>query len=112
MILRGIDVGLAAARRRRPASSERAAALYPQTLTRACPSSTPPSAFGGVAPAELLRPERRPAAIARRSPSGRTPRTLTIRTPLRIQQGEADTTVFKAFTDQLVAGYSAGAEER
>jgi hypothetical protein len=25
---------------------------------------------------------------------------------VRIQQGEADTTVFKAFTDQLVAGYS------
>ena len=25
---------------------------------------------------------------------------------MQIQQGEADTTVFKTFTDQLVAGYS------
>ena len=36
------------------------------------------------------------------------PDELKIRTSLRIQQGEADTTVFKTFTDQLVAGYSAG----
>ena len=36
------------------------------------------------------------------------PDELKIRSSLRIQQGEADTTVFKAFTDQLAAGYSAG----
>ena len=30
---------------------------------------------------------------------------------MRIQQGEADTTVFKTFTDQLAAGYSAGAND-
>ena len=33
------------------------------------------------------------------------PEDLRIRTPVRVQQGTEDTTVFKAFTDPLVADY-------
>ena len=36
------------------------------------------------------------------------PEHLAIRTPVRIEQGEADGTVFKAFTDQLVDDYEQG----
>jgi len=36
---------------------------------------------------------------------------MLIKTPIRIEQGEADTTVFKTFTDQLVTGYTGGRAE-
>jgi hypothetical protein len=34
------------------------------------------------------------------------PERLAIETPVRIEQGDADGTVFKAFTDQLVTEYT------
>ena len=54
MILRGVDIaqpqlGVAAA------LTERAAALYPQTLTECIPALASPGSFGGLAPAELIR---------------------------------------------------------
>ena len=36
------------------------------------------------------------------------PENLRIRTPVRVEQGAADGTVFKTFTDQLVDEYEAG----
>ena len=35
------------------------------------------------------------------------PEKLAIKTPVRIEQGDADGTVFKVFTDQLVDDYKA-----
>jgi dienelactone hydrolase len=103
MILRGLDES--APTLDVPAIlSDKAAALYPQTLTECYDRLKLASSFGGLAPAELLRPgaDRAPllAALAKNETSG-----LRIGTPVRIEQGAADTTVFKAFTDQLVDEY-------
>jgi pimeloyl-ACP methyl ester carboxylesterase len=107
MMLRGIDVGfpdLGVA----AGLSERAAAFYPQTLTECLPALSSPSSFGALAPADLIRPEVDITDVVA-ALNAQDPDELKIRTSLRIQQGEADTTVFKAFTDQLAAGYSQGA---
>jgi pimeloyl-ACP methyl ester carboxylesterase len=105
MILRGLDV--AAPQLGVPALlGERAAALYPLTLTRCLGPLGAADAFGGVAPADLLRPGADTAPIATGLSQNADPDGLKIRTPVQIQQGEADATVFKTFTDQLVAGYS------
>jgi Secretory lipase len=109
MILRGIDVaapqigvagGLGAS----------AAALYPQTLTKCLGQLDAADSYGSVAPADLLRSDVDTRPITTALTQRADPDELKIRTPLQIQQGEADTTVFKTFTDQLVAGYSSGAK--
>lgn len=104
MILRGIDVGrpqLAVA----AALSDDAAPLYPRTLTDCLGALSSSSSFGALAPADLVRQgaDLRPieAALSQLD----DPEDLRIRTPLQIQQGTADQTVFKAFTDPLVDGY-------
>jgi pimeloyl-ACP methyl ester carboxylesterase len=104
MILRGVDIA-------RPslhvgaALSDKAAALYPRTLTECLGPLSSPSSFGAIAPADLVRQgvDFGPATAALSKLDD--PEDLKIRTPLQIQQGTADATVFKAFTDPLVAGY-------
>ena len=110
MSLRGIDaadpqLGVSAS------LAVRAATLYPQTLTRCLGQLNAADSYGSVAPADLLRPDVDPAAIAAALAQRADPDELTIRTPVQIQQGEDDTTVFKTFTDQLVAGYSSRAKK-
>jgi pimeloyl-ACP methyl ester carboxylesterase len=103
LILRGADTadpGLGEA----SLLSAPVAALYPQTLTACLPQLAAPTSFGGVAPASIFNPGANVAptlAVLDRS----DPENLTIHTPVRIEQGVADTTVFKAFTDQLVSAY-------
>ncbi|MEO8690175.1 MAG: alpha/beta hydrolase [Solirubrobacteraceae bacterium] len=105
MILRGIDI--ASPQLGLPALlGERAAALYPQTLTKCLGPLDAADSYGSVAPADLLRPDADTTPIAAALAQQVSPDKLKIRTPVQIQQGEADTTVFKTFTDQLVAGYS------
>jgi pimeloyl-ACP methyl ester carboxylesterase len=104
MILRGVDV--AAPQLGVPALlGERAAALYPLTLMRCLGPLGAADAYGGVAPADLLRPGADLAPLAAALTQRADPAELKIRTPVRIQQGVDDTTVFKTFTDQLVSGY-------
>ena len=104
MILRGIDV--AAPQLGVPGVlGQRAAELYPLTLTACLPQLDAPSAYGGVAPADLIRPDADKGPITAALGVRADPEDLKIRTPVRIQQGEADTTVYKAFTDPLVADY-------
>ncbi len=102
-ILRGIDVG-------RPGLgldrllSDSALALYPQTLTKCLSDLAQPDSFGGQAPAGLIRDgadlDPLVAALGRNDPEH-----LRITTPVRVEQGTGDTTVFPAFTDQLVKEY-------
>jgi pimeloyl-ACP methyl ester carboxylesterase len=84
--------------------SERAAPLYRETLTTCYGELSRPGSLGGLAPAELLLPEvdftPYLRAIARSDPE-----RLAIRTPVRVEQGTADTTVLPVFTDQLVREY-------
>jgi pimeloyl-ACP methyl ester carboxylesterase len=80
--------------------SQQGAALYPQTLTACLPQLDSTSSFGALAPAQIFNSGTDLAPLE--AALGKSdPEHLRIRTPLMIAQGTADTTVFKAFTDQL-----------
>jgi fermentation-respiration switch protein FrsA (DUF1100 family) len=104
MIVRGVDIA-------RPAAgiggllSDRAAALYPQTLTKCLGDLTSPSSFGALAPSELLRQGADITPLTTALSQLDDPEDLKISTPVQIQQGTADQTVFKVFTDPLVDEY-------
>jgi dienelactone hydrolase len=86
--------------------SDKGNELYPQTLTACYSALKQPGSFGGQSPAALLREGAdRTAFFAALGQSD--PEALKIRTPVRIEQGAADGTVFKSFTDQLVSDYEA-----
>jgi hypothetical protein len=101
MTARGLDVA-------RPALgvpallSDRAAALSPQVVDRCLPELAAGDSFGGLAPAELFREDADMGAVTAALDAADDPENLKIRTPVRIEQGTADTTVFPIFTDQLV----------
>jgi pimeloyl-ACP methyl ester carboxylesterase len=82
-----------------------AAALYPQTKTLCYDRLAEPSSFGGLPLNQILRTgaNLQPlfAAIGESDPEHLRPRT-----PIRIEQGTADGTVFPAFTQQLVDEYT------
>jgi fermentation-respiration switch protein FrsA (DUF1100 family) len=104
MILRGIDtaqpqLGVAAA------LGDAARALYPQTLTECLGKLAGTSSFGALAPADLFRHDVDLAPFAAALGRLDDPEDLRIRTPVQVQQGTADQTVFKVFTDQLVDAY-------
>lgn len=81
--------------------SDRARALYPSVRTTCLAKLYGPSSFGGLAPAELVREgtDLAPLVVALNANDSET---VTVRTPLRVEQGAADTTVFPFFTDDLV----------
>jgi pimeloyl-ACP methyl ester carboxylesterase len=83
-----------------------AAALYPKTLTQCLPTLGRPSEFGSVMPSNFFRSgvDLNPAY---KLLGENDPEHLKIHTPLYIAQGEADQTVFPAFTDQLDAALTA-----
>jgi Secretory lipase len=82
--------------------SPAAAALYPQTLGQCLAVLSAPDSFGGLAPKDIYRPGVDFDLIAKLL-KVQDPALLTIRTPILIDQGSADTTVIPMFTDLLVA---------
>jgi pimeloyl-ACP methyl ester carboxylesterase len=84
--------------------SDKAAALYPQTLTKCLSALGQPDSFGSIAPADFFKPGADIAPVTARL-NANDPEELRIKTPVRIEQGTADTTVFSAFTDQLDQQY-------
>lgn len=82
--------------------TDRARALYPRVTTECLPELLGTSAFGALAPAELFRPDADIKPIVA-GLNANDAETVTIRTPLRVEQGTSDTTVLPGFTDQLVA---------
>jgi fermentation-respiration switch protein FrsA (DUF1100 family) len=100
LILRGIDIA-------RPdlnvqaGLSERAAALYPEIGTKCLGELGASTSFGGLAPAAMLKPDTPIDAVVA-ALNANDPETLTVRGPVRIEQGTADTTVFPSFTQALV----------
>lgn len=81
--------------------SDRARALYPQADAVCLGDLREAGSFGGLAPAELFKPGADIAPLVG-ALNQNDPETLRVRQPVQIQQGAADTTVFKSFTDQLV----------
>ncbi|MDX6726888.1 MAG: hypothetical protein QOK49_1693 [Baekduia sp.] len=78
--------------------SDAANAFYPQTLTQCLPELSGAASFGGLAPRDLFKGDL--AGVAKLL-DAQDPSHLKITTPLLIEQGAADTTVFPTFTDQL-----------
>src|SRR3954452_11100093 len=100
MIARGLDVS-------RPSLNvasllgPKAAPLYPQTEDRCLLELRGQDSFGALAPAEIFRDDADFSALAASLDAEDDAENLLIRTPVRIEQGSADTTVFPSFTDQL-----------
>jgi pimeloyl-ACP methyl ester carboxylesterase len=102
MIVRGIDIaepGLSV----QSLLSDQAKAPYPQLDEKCLGDLGKPDSFGGVAPANLFRPDANLDPMIAALNADDDPETLKIRTPVRIEQGKADTTVFPNFTDDLVS---------
>jgi fermentation-respiration switch protein FrsA (DUF1100 family) len=79
--------------------SDRALALYPLLQTQCLARLAQSDEYGGIPPSEFLRPGADLSALnpvlAAMNPLVRS------RAPIQIEQGDADMTVFKIFTDQL-----------
>jgi pimeloyl-ACP methyl ester carboxylesterase len=100
MIARGIDLADPALK----VSSllaPTAAARYPQADQRCLNQLRDPSSFGDLAPADIFRSDADLGPLTAALNRDDDAENLTIRTPVRIEQGTADTTVLPPFTDQL-----------
>jgi pimeloyl-ACP methyl ester carboxylesterase len=82
--------------------SDKAFALYPQIEQVCLDKLSQPDSFGGVALNELLRQGYDTTPLVN-DLSANDPEDLTIKVPLLIAQGKADTTVLPNFTDQTVS---------
>lgn len=103
MILRGVSVARPSLK---PSTlfTPRALALFPQTLTRCLGQLDAKDSYGSLAPADLLRSDANLTPWLKALDAS-DPEHLRIRTPVRVEQGTADSTVFQTFTDQLVQDY-------
>ena len=81
-----------------------ATAFYPQTKTECLNELAQPDSIGGV-PLNQILSSNADVTNALAEAAKSNPETLRPRTPVRIEQGTADTTVFPTFTDQLVTEY-------
>jgi pimeloyl-ACP methyl ester carboxylesterase len=84
------------------ALSDKAVALYPQIEQVCLDKLSADDSWGGLALNEIFR-EGYDTQPVLDIVSGNDPEDLTIKVPLFIAQGKADTTVFPTFTDQTVA---------
>lgn len=83
--------------------SHRGQQLIAQLYTHTCyQQMDQPGVFGGVAPAELFRPDADLTTFTRIL-AANDPGTLKVTTPIFMGQGTKDTAVFRAWTDDLVA---------
>jgi pimeloyl-ACP methyl ester carboxylesterase len=104
LIARGIDTVRPGLHVRSVLNTE-AAARYGQTLHRCLPGLRAPDSYGPIAPSDFFRPGANLAPVLRALRHSGDPEHLRIRTPVQVEQGTADTTVFKQFTDQLITEY-------
>ncbi len=81
--------------------TDQLAALYPETLTKCQPQLGQPDSLGGLAPADFLKDDANTAPLVTALDAS-DPENLTIKSPLDVEQGEADTTVQPGLTDELV----------
>jgi pimeloyl-ACP methyl ester carboxylesterase len=83
------------------ALSDRALALYPQIEQRCVAELSAPDSFGGLSLKEHFREGFDTSALVAEAERN-DPENLTVTVPLLIAQGEKDTTVFPAFTQDTV----------
>jgi pimeloyl-ACP methyl ester carboxylesterase len=76
-----------------------ALALVPEVSRECLTRLSQPNSWGGLAPSQIVQPGADTTAIFKVL-AGENP-ALKIAAPVQIVQGEADTTVFPVFTDQL-----------
>jgi pimeloyl-ACP methyl ester carboxylesterase len=81
--------------------SDKATALYPETLSKCLPQLSASDSFGGIAPSEFLRDGADTSGLASALDAS-DPENLKVKSPVDIEQGTADTTVYPVFTDSLV----------
>lgn len=84
------------------ALSDKALALYPQIEQVCLDKLNAQGSWGGLPLKEIFRSGYDDAPLVRLL-SANDPEDLTIRVPVLLAQGESDTTVFPAFSDQTVA---------
>jgi dienelactone hydrolase len=82
-----------------------AAALYPQTLSKCLGALDQPSSWGGLPPAQIFQQGYDVAPLTA-ALNANDPEDLAIKTPVLVEQGTADTTVFPTFTQQTVDEYT------
>jgi pimeloyl-ACP methyl ester carboxylesterase len=98
MILRGIDI--ANPQLNVPSLlSPQAVALYPQVDAKCLPDLGKPDSFGALPTSQLLRSDANLDAVIAALGSDDDPEDLKIRTPVQIEQGTDDMTVFPVFTE-------------
>jgi pimeloyl-ACP methyl ester carboxylesterase len=106
IILRGIDAATPKAKLSSLLSAT-GKALFPQTLTKCQADLVKPNSFGGVAPASLLRSDADLKPLERALAAKDDTESVRIKTPMQIDQGTADGTVFPNYTDDLVKQFEA-----
>jgi predicted esterase len=82
-----------------------ALARYPQTGTRCHDGLSKPDSFGGLPLNDILQSGKDLTPLLN-AVGENDPEHLRMKTPVRIEQGTADATVFPAFTQQLVDEYN------
>jgi pimeloyl-ACP methyl ester carboxylesterase len=85
--------------------SDRAAGHYPQTLGLCLPALQGPAAYGPMAPADFFRSGADLSPLLAALAKAGDPEHLRIRTPVLVEQGEDDGTVFPFTTKALVDEY-------
>ncbi len=83
-----------------------AQALYPQVETKCLGDLSKTDSWGAIAPSQIVRDGYDRTNLYKILDAS-DPTNLTINVPTLIQQGDADSTVFKSFTDPLVDGLKA-----
>jgi pimeloyl-ACP methyl ester carboxylesterase len=81
--------------------TDKFAALYPETVAKCLPQLSQADSIGGLAPSEFFRDGTDTSALVAALDVS-DPENLKIKSPLAVEQGAADTTVFPGLTDDLV----------
>ncbi|HEY8583255.1 MAG TPA: lipase family protein, partial [Capillimicrobium sp.] len=106
LLVSGILAGYPADFSARDMLAPAALELLPEVEERCTTELGSPDSWGGIAPAAILRAGYDRGELARRLRAN-DPRTLKLRVPALVQQGSADTLVFPAMTDAVVAALEA-----
>jgi pimeloyl-ACP methyl ester carboxylesterase len=86
------------------AFTDKFAALYPETLTKCQPQLSQSDSVGGLAPSEFFK-ENTDLAPLTAALDVSDPENLKIKSPVAVEQGGADSTVFPGLTQDLVKQY-------